>query len=65
MSIVFFESLDEGTIAINSKQVVAVHSQDIHNEDDELIKITSVTTIGETYYLKDEFLDVVARLNNL
>lgn len=64
MPIIFFESLDDGTIAINSKQVVSVFSQDIHNDDDELIKITAVTTTVETFYLKDEFLDVVARLNN-
>ena len=70
--ILIFENAFEGNatkyIAINSKQVVSVFEQDIATPEDDktFMRVTTIYTLGNTSFsIKDDFLDVINKLNNI
>jgi len=70
--ILIFQNAFEGnatdSIAINSKQVVSVYEQDVPTPEDDktFMRVTTLYTLGNTSFsVKDDFLDVIARLNNV
>jgi hypothetical protein len=72
--ILIFQNAFEGnatdSIAINSKQVISVYEQDVLDPTDKkgkkTFRVTTIYTLGDTAFsVKDDFLDVIARLNNV
>ena len=72
MSILIFENAFDGNatndIAINSKHVLSVYEQDVPDPKDKkgkkTFRVTNIyTTANVNFSVKDEFNDVIARLN--